>query len=249
MDDGVRLSGGSFNAGLVVRIGDTVRRPRGAAADLHAAVLLHLEAVGFDAAPRFLGIDDAGRHVLSFVEGTVVADPSWQTDDDANATALGRLAALVRQAQDALAGFTPPDGAASMFAIPGPGTTWNHADVGYHNAVYRGDDPVALIDWEAVAVGDALYDPASLVAMCARGPRADRPDELDERVAATRAAIGAVAVGFGMTEAELARFPLAIAAMLEHAADVWARIGRPPEAVEALRWKARWFADHGDRVR
>jgi hypothetical protein len=33
------------------------------------------------------------------------------------------------------------------------------------------------------------------------------------------------------------------------AADVWSRIDRPAVAVEALRWKARWFTAHGDLVR
>lgn len=243
------LVGGSLNAGRVVRIGDTVRRPRSTGSDLHEAVLLHLERVGFDAAPRFLGIDERGRQVLSFVEGVVDAAPPWQLDDEANARALGDLAALARRAQDALVGFTPPAGAEPMFEIPGPGPAWSHADVGYHNAVYRDDAVVALIDWEAVAQGDELYDPASLVAMCARGPRADRPDELDDRIVATRRAVARVSRGFGMTGAQLERFPAAISSMLAHAADVWTRIERPSPAVDAMRWKAAWFAEHGDLVR
>jgi len=32
------------------------------------ARLRHLEAVGFTGAPRFLGIDAAGREVLSYIE-------------------------------------------------------------------------------------------------------------------------------------------------------------------------------------
>jgi len=41
----------------VVRIGDTVRRPVGPHSPLVHALLAHLESVGFEGAPRFLGID------------------------------------------------------------------------------------------------------------------------------------------------------------------------------------------------
>src|SRR3954451_8300444 len=60
----------------VVRVGDTVRRtmyPWSASVHL---LLQHLESVGFGGAPRFLGIDDKGREVLSYVEGICGADGS-----------------------------------------------------------------------------------------------------------------------------------------------------------------------------
>ena len=56
-----QLAGGVANPGSVVRIGDTVRRPSGRNTDGVAALLGHLEAVGFDGVPRFLGLDDNGR--------------------------------------------------------------------------------------------------------------------------------------------------------------------------------------------
>src|SRR3954454_22310772 len=63
----ISLDGGYTNAGLVVRVGDTVRRPSSSPAT--HALLRHLEAVGFDGAPRLLGVDERGREVLSFVPG------------------------------------------------------------------------------------------------------------------------------------------------------------------------------------
>jgi len=56
----VPLSGGDLTEGLV-RVGETVRRPRIAESDLVEALLLYLQRRGFDGAPRFMGIDDAGR--------------------------------------------------------------------------------------------------------------------------------------------------------------------------------------------
>ena len=61
----VFLVGGIANRGRVVRIGDTVRRPQRATSPAIHALLRHLADVGFPGAPRFLGIDEQGREVLS----------------------------------------------------------------------------------------------------------------------------------------------------------------------------------------
>ena len=67
-DDGsqteIPLFGGDVTEGIV-RVGDTVRRPLNPNSPLIRALLGHLEADGFTGAPRFFGIDAAGREVLS----------------------------------------------------------------------------------------------------------------------------------------------------------------------------------------
>lgn len=79
----IALPGGDVTEG-VVRVGRTVRRPVGAHSPLVHALLRHLEAAGFHGAPRFLGIDAAGREVLTFVEGEVAGRPrpDWIADED-----------------------------------------------------------------------------------------------------------------------------------------------------------------------
>jgi hypothetical protein len=52
-----RLVGGDVN--VVVRVGDTVRRPPGPSGV--RSLLEWYERVGFDGAPRFLGFDEQGR--------------------------------------------------------------------------------------------------------------------------------------------------------------------------------------------
>ena len=59
----------------VKRIGDTVRRPVQRWSPAVHSLLRHLEAVGFSGAPRFLGIDELGREILSFVSGEVALRP------------------------------------------------------------------------------------------------------------------------------------------------------------------------------
>ena len=56
----VLLLGGIANAGHVVRVGDTVRRPQRSWSAATHTLLRHLEAVGFEGAPRFLGADSQG---------------------------------------------------------------------------------------------------------------------------------------------------------------------------------------------
>ena len=67
--DEVRLRGGWMQK--VVRVGDTVRRaPRGDV-EFIRRLLRHLETAGFADVPRWIGVDDKGRDILSFVEGEV----------------------------------------------------------------------------------------------------------------------------------------------------------------------------------
>ena len=81
----VVLPGGFTNAGRVTRVGDTVRRPRRATSAGVWALLEHLEREGFDGAPRFLGVDDLGREMLSFLPGTAAIEPheDWVFGDEA----------------------------------------------------------------------------------------------------------------------------------------------------------------------
>jgi hypothetical protein len=74
MSEELPLVGGAMTDG-VVRVGDTVRRPP-RYANLMRAVLLHLERADFDAAPRWLGVDEQGRDVLSWLDGETFNDRS-----------------------------------------------------------------------------------------------------------------------------------------------------------------------------
>lgn len=55
----------------VIRVGETVHRPRGQWSDAVEALLLHLQKVGFRFSPRFLGHDAEGKQILSYIDGEV----------------------------------------------------------------------------------------------------------------------------------------------------------------------------------
>src|SRR5215203_5566294 len=77
------LVGGMDARYAPVRVGDTVRRAAGTGSGFVRDLLVHLEAVGFDGAPRYVGIDEQGREILSWVDGDVPLPPypAWAMKD------------------------------------------------------------------------------------------------------------------------------------------------------------------------
>lgn len=167
------LAGGTANRGLVVRVGDTVRRPlRDRSASTHA-LLRHLESVGFEGAPRFLGVDTAGREVLTYVEGRAALPPypAWGLTD----VALDSVAVLLREFHDATASFDPR-GLTWTAAVPPEhrdGAVVSHNDPNLDNVLFRDGRAVALIDFDLSAPGSRLWD----VACAARLWAPLRPDD------------------------------------------------------------------------
>jgi hypothetical protein len=156
----VPLVGGDVNVGenVVVRVGDTVRRPQSDRAAAVHALLLHFEALGFDGAPRFHGIDDRGREVLSYLEGEPALAPVPAGDE-----VLVELGRLLRRMHDAQAGFALPDGVRwpELPVEPTAESVVCHNDLFWPNVVFRDGRPVALIDWDLAAPASRLYDLAS----------------------------------------------------------------------------------------
>ena len=138
----IPLRGGRTTAG-VVRVGDTVRRPVGANSGLVRPLLRHLEARGFTAAPRFLGIDASGREMLSFIPGDVPDELG-----DYSSSQIARAARLLRSFHDATAGSDLADGREVVC----------HGDFGPCNCVFDHGSPVALIDFDAARPGRRLDD-------------------------------------------------------------------------------------------
>ena len=116
------------------------------------ALLRHLEAVGFEGAPRVLGIDDQGREILSFISGETAAP----FDDEA----LAAVAGLVRRYHDASASFRATPGARWQLMVGAPrgGEVICHNDLSPHNSVVGADGPRAFLDWDLAAPGSRAWD-------------------------------------------------------------------------------------------
>jgi aminoglycoside phosphotransferase (APT) family kinase protein len=140
--DVIPLTGGRITKG-VVRLGDTVRRPASPKSAFAADLLRVLEDRGFDAAPHYLGQDDEGRDILTYLDGWVPA--KFQRWTDEQVAAVGRL---LRAFHDATRGSR----------LAGHHDVVCHHDPGPTNFVFRDGVPAALIDFDTAEPGSRLED-------------------------------------------------------------------------------------------
>jgi hypothetical protein len=123
----------------VVRVGDTVRRPLQPGSERIHRLLTHFERRGFDGVPRFLGIDDRQREILSFIEGFAPPHNGFELSEEG----VRAGARLVRRVHDLTAGTEFAAG--SEVAC--------HPNLSQPNFVFRDMIPVAIIDWDGTRPG------------------------------------------------------------------------------------------------
>ncbi|WP_342346142.1 GNAT family N-acetyltransferase [Paenibacillus mangrovi] len=127
------LEGG--NVSKVVRVGDTIRR-----SDNHNPyvndLLIYLKNIGFDKAPHFLGMDQQGREILTFIPGEVPGNdypdltPYMWSD-----ASLIEIAKLLRQYHDATRGFASEARPQNAYPDPAINEVVCHNDAAPYNIV------------------------------------------------------------------------------------------------------------------
>lgn len=252
----VRLEGGTSNRGLVVRVENTVRRPQTAASPAVHALLQHLERVGFDGSPRYLGTDEDGREVLTYLDGDVptLPYPAWALTDEA----LLSVGDLLRRYHEAVRSFDP---AARRWGSVVPaehrGRLVSHNDPSPDNVVFRDGRAVALIDFDLASPGSALWD----VALFARlwVPLRDPVDVSDDRAGRTLERLRLLVDGYGLSGEDRARVAAAagrthgwcydiVRAGAERGQPGYAQYWTTTARVRAERGR-RWFEAHTDTLR
>ena len=87
--------------------------------------------------------------MLTFIDGDVSLDDAWP-DVLREDSGLVAVVHLLMRFHDAIADYAPPDLA--------PGEIVCHGDPGPWNIVWRGDEPIAFIDWDFTTHASPLYD-------------------------------------------------------------------------------------------
>jgi hypothetical protein len=224
------LAGGNVS-GSVVRVGDTVRRPATPSSRSVDALLIHLEHIGFGAAPRALGYDALGRQVLSFAVGHTAADPA-----DLTTRQLRDIGALLRAFHDAMESFVPPPDAVWTVAVrPDREELICHHDLAPWNLV-RGGDRLVLIDWDGAGPGSRLWD---LAYACHGFVPLAGDYLLDDDAEAAR--LRALVQGYRLDEA-LRPELVALLAPRIHSMYELLRVGHE-EGIQP--WSSLWEAGHG----
>jgi hypothetical protein len=257
----VPLVGDGVTAGIVL-VGDTVHRPLRPFSLTVQAYLAHLHRVGFSDCPIPLGVDDAGREVLSYVAGDVPREPL--PPETAGLEVLRGLATLVRRLHDAAEGWSPPADAC-WGGIPGgrPGPPNDedtelvgHRDYCPGNVVFRDGLPSALIDFDLAQPTTRLYDVVNALYWWAplRDPL-DRAPAFVELDVAERVSIFADAYGLAM---DLRRQLVPFAAEMVAAYHRTARAAASVDPVFHRMWEEgvkdrmprteTWLAREGGRI-
>ncbi len=144
----IPLPGGQLTPGIVC-VGNTVRRlPKGNVAFVHD-LLVFLEDQGFPFAPRFLGMDEQGREILSYLEGEIWPDSGSGLSDDL----LEQAARAIRRYHDATAGSSLAQGSEIVA----------HHELGPHNTIFQDGHLVGFIDWDDATPGARLRDLANAI--------------------------------------------------------------------------------------
>jgi Phosphotransferase enzyme family len=252
----ILLHGGTANRGQVVRVGDTVRRPRRSTSPATHALLRHLADVGFDGAPRFLGVDGQGREVLSYLPGTPVVPPypEWALTDEA----LVSVAHLLRAYHRAVATFDPaPHAWPPSPPAPFVDGLVSHNDLNLDNVIFRDGRAAALIDFDLASPGSRLWD----VACAARLWAPLRPDTAihDARRGRALDRFGLFVESYGVPDADRPRVVEAVGRnhrwfrdlIRNHAEEGHAVFAEHwnPEARERARQHARWLDDNAPALR
>ncbi len=149
------LTGGNVNA-EVVKVGNTVRRkPSKHALTIHR-FLKHLAFAGFTQAPNFLGTDERGREILSYIEG----ETDFPADIWENEKTLDAAVNMLRRFHDASAEFiiTADDSWAYRHSDPNMHEVICHNDFAPYNMIFKNGTPVGVIDFDLIGPGPRIRD-------------------------------------------------------------------------------------------
>ncbi|TFE02430.1 aminoglycoside phosphotransferase family protein [Jeotgalibacillus salarius] len=127
-------------------------------------LLLRLEEKNYPYSPRFLGTDEKGREILTFIEGQAGNYPAkaymWSDEN------LIAIASMLRDYHEAVRDFTFDDSWQSLPGTPGPREVICHHDFAIYNLIFRDEKVCGVIDFDVAAPGPVSWDVAYALYTC-----------------------------------------------------------------------------------
>ena len=142
----IKLTGGRSTES-VVKIGNHVHRTMNSNAPFIHKLLQHLEKSNFPFSPKFIGIDEQGREVLSFIKGAIPLGEFFNNQQ------LIEAVKILRQFHDV----------ASQSDLCKKEETICHNDFSPWNIIFENNLPVGIIDFDDSAPGARIDDLAYFI--------------------------------------------------------------------------------------
>ena len=150
------LTGGNINK--VVKVGETVRRDSKPNPYINE-LLKYLEKASCPFVPRYLGVDEKGREIFSYLAGVVPGNDFPEVESYIwSDLVLVELAKLLRSFHDATEGFTTTENSLNEFPDSSLHEVVCHNDAALYNVVFRDKLPVGIIDFDMAGPGPRLWD-------------------------------------------------------------------------------------------
>lgn len=149
-----RLSGG--NVSTVYKKGNHVYRTLKDGSEHVHQLLRHLEAKGVSGVPRFVGVDEQGREVLTYLEGETADYPlkAYMWSDEA----IQDAARLMRRLHDVTADVEWPSDWQPLDNTPEPFDVICHNDFAVYNTIFHDGKVAGVIDFDLAAPGPRAWD-------------------------------------------------------------------------------------------
>ena len=150
------LSGGRDNK--IARFDDSVHRPSGFWSQSVHELLHHVRHQGFGGAPLPLGFDGDGNEIVTYQPGHVSNYPL--SEAAASQQALTSAAKLLRAYHDATVSFLANDMTSYSWFLPprSPAEVICHGDYAPYNVVLKGNEAVAIIDFDTAHPAPRVWD-------------------------------------------------------------------------------------------
>lgn len=153
-----KLSGGNLTS--VLRYNETVLREQKPWSPTIHRVLLHLEKLGYEYSPKFLGIDDSGKEILSFVPGECAQDYPITNDHHGQLLVIQKVARMMRRFHDATLSFERSEKDTWMLSYKGPleKEVICHNDIAPYNMTFINNVPHGMIDFDTCCPAPRIWD-------------------------------------------------------------------------------------------